>query len=285
VQQVEAFNTLNAQEFYETHPDVNAAYCQEKTAARRRIGVAEETLRKTRERLKRKGLQDAEVDSNGVIVRLTKARAEAEGKFKELAKTCPVHFAMASANVGVMAATNQLVHQLEKRILFYVYLAIVFCVVVSFRHEKISSVVSIMLPLGLVSWMAYAIMAIAGIGMKVATLPVVALAVGIGVDYGIYTYATFADAVAAGFKLQEAYFLTLKMTGKAVVFTGITLGAGVATWLWSDLQFQKDMGSLLVFMLTANMFGAILVLPAIARFLLKERPLAPGETPVFKARH
>jgi hypothetical protein len=42
---------------------------------------------------------------------------------------------------------------------------------------------------------------------------VVALAVGIGVDYGIYIYATFADAVAAGYKFEEAYYRTLKMTG------------------------------------------------------------------------
>src|SRR5437764_20383 len=125
-------------------------------------------------------------------------------------------------------------------------------------------------------------MAIMGIGMKVATLPVVALAVGIGVDYGIYIYATMADAVHGGFTIRDAYFKTLKMTGKAVIFTGITLGAGVATWLWSGLQFQRDMGKLLVFMFTANMFGAILILPAIASYLLKERQLAPGEKPVFK---
>jgi len=128
-------------------------------------------------------------------------------------------------------------------------------------------------------------MAIYGIGMKVATLPVVALAVGIGVDYGIYVYATFADAIAAGFKYEEAYRKTLKMTGKAVVFTGVTLGLGVATWLFSDLQFQRDMGVMLVFMFTANMFGAILILPAIARFLLTEKELPPGAKPVFKSRH
>src|SRR5262249_41845932 len=188
-----------------------------------------------------------------------------------------------SANVGVMAATNEEVHRLEKLTLLYVYIAIVFCVYLSFFEWQ--SIVAIMLPLSLVSWMAYAVMSLMGIGMKVATLPVVALAVGMGVDYGIYIYATMADAVAGGFKMQEAYLKTLKMTGKAVIFTGITLGLGVATWLASGLQFQRDMGKLLVFMFTANMFGAILILPAIASFLLKEKPLAPGEKPVFKPRH
>ena len=117
--------------------------------------------------------------------------------------------------------------------------------------------------------MAYGVMAVLGIGLKVATLPVVALAVGIGVDYGIYIYATLEEGVNKGLSFEEALRETLRTTGKAVVFTGVALGLSVATWLWSELQFQADMGILLVFMFTANMFGAILLLPAIARFTLK----------------
>ena len=94
-----------------------------------------------------------------------------------------------------------------------------------------------------------------------------------------------ADALAAGYRYKEAYFKTLKMTGEAVAFTGLTLAFGVATWLWSGLQFQRDMGKLLMFMFIANMFGALLLLPAIATFLLKPKELAPGEQPVFKPRH
>jgi len=198
-------------------------------------------------------------------------------------KVCPVNFALASGNVGVMAATNAEVERLEKQILMYVYIAIIVCVYISFFEWQ--SIVCIMLPLGLFSWLAYAVMAVFGIGMKVATLPVVALAVGVGVDYGIYVYATMSDAARGGFTIQEGYFRTLKLTGKAVVFTGLTLAAGVATWLFSGLQFQRDMGKLLVFMFTANMFGAILILPAIASFLLKPRELAPGEEPELKSRH
>jgi hypothetical protein len=280
-----AFNQANAKEFFEDHPEVDAAYCEAKLAVRRDIGVKGEELRRAVERLKKKGRKDDVIAEDETVKRLTADRDAAKEKLAGLTKPCPVNFAMASANVGVMAATNEVVHDLEKKILLYVYIAIIFCVALSFWQEKIPSIISIMLPLGLVSWMAYAVMAMAGIGMKVATLPVVALAVGIGVDYGIYIYATFADAVAAGYKFEEAYNKTLKMTGKAVVFTGVTLGLGVATWLFSDLQFQRDMGLLLVFMFTANMFGAILILPAIARFFLTEKPLPPGQVPVFKSRH
>ena len=204
-------------------------------------------------------------------------------KLAAMDKACPVHFALASAQVGVMAATNEEVHRLEKPILYIVYAGIIVCVFLSFFEWQ--SIVAIMLPLALVSWMAYAVMAVLGIGMKTATLPVVALAAGVGVDYGIYIYATFADALAAGYQRQAGYFKTLKLTGKAVAFTGLTLSIGVATWLWSGLQFQRDMGKLLVFMFTANMFGALLLLPAIASFILTPKKLAPGEEPVFKPRH
>ncbi|HZR37163.1 MAG TPA: MMPL family transporter [Nevskia sp.] len=283
VNEVEDYNKTNSAEFFETHKDVDAKYCEAKNEARRDLGVQKLKLQHMTELLHKKGLTDDAVNADKDIAAQQKTLSDAEDKLRGMDKQCPVNFALASGNVGVMAATNELVEQLEKRILLYVYIAIIICVYLSFFEWQ--SLVSIMLPLALVSWLAYAVMAMLGIGMKIATLPVVALAVGIGVDYGIYVYATFADACAGGFGLREAYFKTLKMTGKAVVFTGITLGFGVATWLWSGLQFQRDMGKLLVFMFTANMFGAILILPAIASFLLKPRQLAPGEKPVMVSRH
>ena len=134
----------------------------------------------------------------------------------------------------------------------------------------------IVLPLVLVSYMAYSLMAFLGIGLKVNTLPVVALGVGIGVDYGIYIYSRLKSYLDAGMSLDEAYMHTLRLTGKAVFFTAITLAVGVGTWLLSDLQFQADMGILLAFMFIFNMVGAMLLLPALARWLL--RPQGNGKS-------
>lgn len=285
VKRVGEFNQSNSAEFFAANPSVDETYCADKNLKRREMGRTRvqtqqrtELLRKTKP-----GITDEQIAQDSKIQELTKASDEAAAAYAALDKACPVNFALASGNVGVMAATNEEVHRLEKPILYIVYAGIIICVFLSFFEWQ--SLVAIMLPLGLVSWMAYAVMAVLGIGMKVAILPVVALAAGVGVDYGIYVYATFADALAAGFKTREAYLKTLKLTGKAVIFTGITLSLGVLTWLWSGLQFQRDMGKLLVFMFTANMFGAILLLPAIASFILKPRELAPGEEPVFKPRH
>ena len=182
-------------------------------------------------------------------------------------KNTGVEFELASGNVGVMAATNEVIEAKEIEILLYVYAVILILMILAFR--SVAAIICIVAPLSLVSLMGYGVMTLAGIGMKVATLPIVALAVGIGVDYGVYVYSVFQEGVRDfGLSLRDAYFRTMQKTGKAVVFTGIALGGGVATWLWSDLQFQIDMGILLIFIFTANMFGAILVLPALASFFM-----------------
>ena len=177
-----------------------------------------------------------------------------------------VTFRLATGNVGVMAATNEEVSAAQFPILLYVFGAIILLCFYEFRSVR--AVLCIILPLGLVSLLAYALMSILQIGLKVSTLPVVALGVGVGVDYGIYIFSRLRSYLRKGQTLQEAYLHTLAITGNGVVFTGVTLAIGVATWIFSPLKFQADMGILLTFMFLVNMLGAILLLPALAYFLL-----------------
>ncbi len=175
-------------------------------------------------------------------------------------------FRLATGNVGVMAATNQEVEAAQTPMLIYVYSAIIILCLITFR--TFLGTLCIVLPLVLVSYLAYSLMAFMGIGLKVNTLPVVALGVGIGVDYGIYIFSRMRSFMQEGYDLDQAYLRTLRLTGKAVFFTAITLAVGVGTWLFSALQFQADMGVLLAFMFIFNMIGAMLLMPALARILL-----------------
>lgn len=175
-------------------------------------------------------------------------------------------FRLATGNAGVMAATNEVIHADEKQVVIGVFLIIILFVWLSFRDA--ASVLSIGLPLAMVSVLAYAFMALLGIGLKVATLPVLAMAVGIGVDYGIYHYAILQESMGMGMKLEEAHYRTLQRSGKAVIFTGVALALSVAMWMFSELQFQRDMGVLLAFMFLANMVAAVLLVPAITRYMI-----------------
>ncbi len=181
-----------------------------------------------------------------------------------------VNFRLGTGNVGVMAAVNEVVSAAQFPMLVLVYLAIVVLCLITFR--SILGTLCIVTPLALVSILAYALMAHLGIGLKVNTLPVVALGVGIGVDYGIYIFSRLNSCLKQGMSLNEAYYHAMKQTGKPVIFTAFTLAVGVGTWIFSTLQFQADMGKLLAFMFFLNMVGAVVLLPALARWLLR-----PGE--------
>ncbi|MFT5426217.1 MAG: putative RND superfamily exporter protein [Gammaproteobacteria bacterium] len=178
-----------------------------------------------------------------------------------------IKFKLATGNVGVMAATNEEVDAAQFPILIYVFSAIIILCLVTFR--SVAGTLCIVLPLALVSLLAYALMTILEIGLKVNTLPVVALGVGVGVDYGIYIYNRLDSLLKEGKSLTEAYMLTLQISGAGVIFTGVALAIGVVTWIFSPLKFQADMGILLTFMFLVNMLGAILLLPALANYLVK----------------
>jgi predicted RND superfamily exporter protein len=195
--------------------------------------------------------------------------------FREANPMEGVEFRLATGNVGVMAAMNEEVSAAQFPILIGVFSAVILMCLLTFR--SIRAVLCIVIPLGLVSLLAYALMTYFEIGLKVNTLPVVALGVGVGVDYGIYIYTRFQHYLERGESIRASYWHALRVTGAAVVFTGITLGVGVFTWVFSPLQLQADMGVLLTFMFFVNMLGAILLLPAIAAWILKEKPGASQE--------
>jgi hypothetical protein len=176
---------------------------------------------------------------------------------------------LAGGNAGIAAATNIVIKQANRNMLILVYAVVIIFCLVTFRSWR--AVICAVLPLVVTSLMAQALMVWLGIGIKVATLPVVALGVGIGVDYALYVLSIMLKHLRAGATLSDAYHQTLLFTGRVVILTGVTLATGVVTWIFAPIKFQADMGLLLCFMFIWNMFGAMIFLPALAYFLLPPR--------------
>ncbi len=180
-----------------------------------------------------------------------------------------VQFVLVAGNAGIEAATNEVIKKAEPMMLILVYGIVTLLVLLEFKSAAVA--ICIVVPLYMTSVLCEAIMAKIGLGVKVSTMPVIALGVGIGVDYGIYIYNKLKHYLDRGESLVEAYFLTLRTTGTAVAFTGFTLAVGVFTWVFSNIKFQADMGLLLTFMFLWNMIGAIIMIPALASFLIKPK--------------
>jgi predicted RND superfamily exporter protein len=158
------------------------------------------------------------------------------------------------------------VKQANREMLVWVYGAVIVLCLITFRSWR--ATLCAVIPLMLTSILCEALMVWLNIGVKVATLPVIALGVGIGVDYALYVMSILLGHLRQGTSLSEAYYRALVSTGKVVMLTGITLAIGVATWTFSPIKFQADMGVLLAFMFVWNMVGALVLLPALAYFLL-----------------
>jgi hypothetical protein len=176
-------------------------------------------------------------------------------------------FLPAAGSAGIDAVTNIVVKQANRTMLAWVYLAVVALCYVTFRSWR--AVVVAVVPLAITSVLCEALMVFLGIGVKVSTLPVIALGVGIGVDYALYLLSVQLDLMRTGLSLRNAYAGALRFTGKVVALVGITLAAGVVTWAWSPIKFQADMGILLTFMFLWNMLGALVLIPALSHFLLR----------------
>lgn len=180
-----------------------------------------------------------------------------------------VTFVPAMGNAGIMAATNEIVAKAQTKIELILFAAVgLFCFL---TFMSIRATICIVLPLALVAYLANVVMVYLGIGLKVSTLPVLAMGVGVGVDYGIYLFARMRAHMGVGKSVMDSYYESLKEVGTGVIFTSVTMTIGVATWYFSALKFQADMGILLAYMFFVNMLGAIILIPALASFLYPQK--------------
>ncbi|UCV17778.1 efflux RND transporter permease subunit [Ferribacterium limneticum] len=187
-----------------------------------------------------------------------------------------IQILMAAGNAGIEAATNSVVRHADHMILWLVYLAVSLLAYVTFR--SIRAVICAVLPLVVTTLMSQALMVSLDIGIKVATLPVIALGVGIGVDYSLYVLSVVMAELRSGASLKRAYYAALAFTGRVVVLTGLTLAVAVLMWVASPIKFQADMGALLAFMFGWNMVASLILIPALGHFLLQPQATADGSS-------
>jgi predicted RND superfamily exporter protein len=197
-------------------------------------------------------------DHKGTTLRKVVAHAKA---FIDSHPMKGAKFRLAGGLGGLLAAINEEVATLDARITLAAFAAVFACCFLAYR--SIIGGLMFLLPLILSNYMTYALMGAVGIGLDVNALPVVALGVGLGVDYGLYVVENVEEAYQRGASVVEAVRHGVMGAGKGVLVTGITMAAGLAFWRFSFLRFQAEMGMLLLFWMTMSMLGGLILLPAL----------------------
>lgn len=218
------------------------------------------------------GLLNADCSVMPINIFLANHRADTVSNvvnsLRQYAQEHPVtdlHFAFAGGNVGAIYAANKEVAAREMPMLLGLFVVIFLLCLLTYRQPRMA--LCIVAPLILNAFLVNGIMVLLGVGLKVNTLPVAAIGVGIAVDYGIYICSMLSPRLRAGMPMEQAYYETLKLTGKAVIFISTVLALGVFFWVFSELKFQSDMGMLLGLTFVLNGISAIFLLPVLLRLL------------------
>ena len=186
-------------------------------------------------------------------------------QFSSTLKNDQVQLRMALGMVGVSASRNDVIKKSEPLVNTALFFSVGFLCLVLFRSIKVT--LAIILPLILVTVWCNALMVFLNIGVKMNTLPVIALGVAVGVDYGIYLFERMYHYVKYdGLSIEKSYSESLRQRGSASIFTALVTSVAVFCWYFSDLKFQQDMGLLLGFMFIFNLVGAIFLAPVLLKF-------------------
>jgi predicted RND superfamily exporter protein len=169
---------------------------------------------------------------------------------------------LASGNSGVTAAVNESITAYELPSVLIVYAIVIFLTYITYFDWR--AALGCCLPLTYATFFGYYFMLVLDIGLKVSTLPVIVLVVGLGIDYAYYIYNRLQYHLSRGANITEAYSEAVLETGNGVFFTALNFAIGVSTWSFSPLKFQADMGLLMTFMFIVNMVMALTALPGLA---------------------
>lgn len=166
--------------------------------------------------------------------------------------------------LGIIAAVNEILLNDQVAATALAFLVVVLCCLVVYGSSV--SGIFFIIPVLISNVVTFAFMAWQGIGMSISTLPVVALGIGLGVDYAFYIVDSMKEYLEKYPEADhmDAVLQSLGSAGRGVVLTAFTLAAGVLLWSFSSLRFQAEMGMLIGLWLAVSALTSLFVMPSLA---------------------
>ncbi|MCF7981008.1 MAG: MMPL family transporter [Pseudomonadales bacterium] len=170
-------------------------------------------------------------------------------------------FLYSGGQIGIVQALNDEIRQSNMKAMMAIVIVISLCILLYYRSFFTSLI--LLFSLATANFVTYAFMTWKGVGLNVSTLPLAALGVGLGVDYGIYMVDRIKEEYSKCGEVVESIHNAMRSAGNAIFVTAVTMTAPLLPWVFvSPLRFQSEMGMLLGLVLLMNMLGSLLFVPA-----------------------
>ena len=171
--------------------------------------------------------------------------------------------------IALQQSVNDTVDTYQWTILFW--LNVVILCTCSFAYRSVVAGILLLIPVNFSNVLLASVMVLMGIGLDVNSLPIAAIGIGVGIDYGIYLLSRICEEFRDNQHHGEAIQAAVTTTGKAIAFTATIVLLGILPWYFlSELKFLADMGLLLVMIMLINMVIALVVLPLLV-YLFKPK--------------
>jgi len=163
-------------------------------------------------------------------------------------------------------------------------LNLVILVTCGLAYRSVVAAVLLLIPVNVSNLFLGAVLVQMGIGLDVNTLPITAIGVGVGIDYGIYLLSRICEEYNSSEDVGLSIERAIATTGKAIFFTATIVLIAILPWYFlSGLKFLADMGLLLVMVMLINMLVALVLLP-LEIWLVKPRFLKQKNLRITEVR-
>ena len=182
-----------------------------------------------------------------------------------------INFRLAGGLLGILAAVNEEVEWSYKWNLILVMITVF--VLSMLTYASVVGALIVMIPSIVAQPLSEAVMYWMGVDANINSLPVAAVGIGIGIDYGYYVLSRIVEEFQRFGDHERAIEEALMTTGRAIMFTGSTLTVSVIFWIFFPMKFQSEMAILLTLLLFFHVVGALAFIPGVVSLLKPRFPL------------
>tara|TARA_B110000444_G_scaffold95020_1_gene89930 strand:- start:172 stop:2286 length:2115 start_codon:yes stop_codon:yes gene_type:complete len=144
---------------------------------------------------------------------------------------------------------------------------IIILVIMTFVFKSFLGGVLSTLPMAVSVAMMFGLMGYLDIPLNMTTSMLTCILVGVGVDYTVHFLWHLRDHIRSGDGIDDAIVNTFKISGKGILFNGLSVIIGFSSLLFSVFVPVQIFGILVMSSITFCLFGALAILPALMSLL------------------
>ena len=123
------------------------------------------------------------------------------------------------------------------------------------------------LPMSLAVLLIFGFLGNFGIPLNMTTSLLTCILVGVGVDYSVHFLWHLREHIREGVELDQAIANTMKVSGKGILFNGISVIVGFSVLMYSVFMPLKAFSVLIMASICFCLIGGMAILPAMVSLI------------------